>query len=639
MTMAWRPGATASRRSSLALGVVLILVCAVAIAASRAVGSATATADSSVSASDLLQDALFDASRQDGQLNEYLNLGNEDVHKAYVTTARQLTAVLARVRSRGDSLAIRDLINQQQLYTSIAATVIETLSTDGKDAALGEPLRSTQTILANIINKLRALEEAQHQTSAAQLNAARAHAATLKVGTPIALGLVLLLLFGLALVTRGYRRNVGNLAHELSAEKALLDEVISTIPHLVYWKDATGKYAGANGAFRRWHGQLTDDQLLGRTESELANGSELSAQLALIEHEVSLSGVAVTDRQVTVAGPDGNEGSLLLSVLPQPGTAGRPPGLIGVGADVSPLTELEQQLTQARRLESIGQLAAGIAHEINTPVQFVSDNTRFVSDSFAGLLPTVQLLSARAHRTGPTEPGEFIPALDRAIAGVNLDFIALEVPGALEESLEGLGRISQIVLALKDFSHPGRTSAEADLNRAIETTVQVSRNEWKYLAELTVHLDPAVGLVTCHEGEIKQVLLNMIVNAAHTIQDRRTATGFDALGAISITTRRIGDQVQILIGDDGLGMDQATKERVFDPFFTTKEIGRGTGQGLSLAHATIVQKHSGSISVESAPGVGTTFTITLPVSGSRDDDPDRPSPTYDEDAATTGARR
>ncbi len=205
---AWRPGPAASRRSSIALSLVLILICLVAVAASRAVGSETAKADSSVSASDLYQEALFDASRQDGQLNEYLSLGNKDVRAAYIATAHQLTTLLDTIQAKYDGLAIRDLVNQQQLYTSIAGNVITSLDTGDKDAALGELLRSTQTILANIITDLRTLEEAQHQSSAAQLKAARAHAVTLKVGTPIVLGLVLLLLFGLLLVTRGYRRNV-----------------------------------------------------------------------------------------------------------------------------------------------------------------------------------------------------------------------------------------------------------------------------------------------------------------------------------------------------------------------------------------------------------------------------------------------
>ena len=396
-------------------------------------------------------------------------------------------------------------------------------------------------------------------------------------------------------------RRAAALAEALSAEKSLLSGVISAIPHLVYWKDADGRFSGGNKAFYHWNEQGVSALRL------------LAAVLDPLENEVRQSRLAVVDRQVNVPRPDGTVASMLVSVLPNPGT---PDGLIGVGADITHITTLEKQLAQAHRLEAVGQLAAGIAHEINTPVQFVSDNTRFVADSFRSLLPTMRAIQALGGPGGTADPApDAVGELRAALGSVDLDFLSQEVPTALEESLEGLSRVAQIVRAMKDFSHPGQVSAPADLNRAVESTVQVCRNEWKYLATLDLDLDPDLGLVECHEGEIKQVVLNMVVNAAHAIEERRRADGTEALGEIRVTTRRVDAVVRITIGDDGLGMDQQTLQRIFDPFFTTKQVGKGTGQGLSLAHSTVVTKHGGEISVQSAPGAGTTFTITLPVTG------------------------
>jgi signal transduction histidine kinase len=190
--------------------------------------------------------------------------------------------------------------------------------------------------------------------------------------------------------------------------------------------------------------------------------------------------------------------------------------------------------------------------------------------------------------------------------------------------LEGLERVSGIVRAMKDFSHPGQGRAMVDLNKVVETTVQVSRNEWRYVAELALELGEDVGQVPCLQGELKQVLLNVVVNAAHAVAERRERSGAGELGRIVVSTRRSGAEVLISVTDDGIGMDEATRLRVFDPFFTTKPVGRGTGQGLSLAHATVVQRHGGRIEVRSAPGQGSTFTVALPLEAPSDALPQPP---------------
>ncbi|MEV6632018.1 ATP-binding protein [Actinoplanes sp. NPDC051470] len=390
------------------------------------------------------------------------------------------------------------------------------------------------------------------------------------------------------------------LAHELSIEKAVLTGVISAIPQFIYWKDANGRYIGHNAAYLTARGAAATTDLVWKTEAEIAVVDDLAPILGELEAQVRRHGAPVVDHHATVTGPGGPPRTLLISVLPQPDAG----GVIGIGADVTRIGDLERQVNQANRLEAIGQLAAGIAHEINTPIQFVSDNTRFIEQSFTELLT---LVTAVQQRFGDTD--EQIAELLREI---DADFLLAEVPTALAESLEGLERVAQIVRAMKDFSHPGQGRSDVDVNRAVESTSQVARNEWKYHAELSLELGDDVGLVPCYEGEFKQVVLNLIVNAAHAIEAAGPRDG-GGLGHIRIRTTRRADAVEIAISDDGTGMDEATQQRIFDPFFTTKVVGKGTGQGLSMAYASIVQKHGGSIKVDSSPGTGTTFTIGLPV--------------------------
>ena len=399
------------------------------------------------------------------------------------------------------------------------------------------------------------------------------------------------------------------LADELSTEKAVLTGVISSIPHLTYWKDSTGRYHGHNAAFLAMRGIAPGAALLGRTEQGLGFSDDLSGILLEIERQVLSSGQAVVDRQITIARADGATRTILMSVLPQPDATGQVGGLIGVGADVTRVSALERQLNQTNRLEAIGQLAAGIAHEINTPIQFVSDNTHFVEQSLTPLL-NLAVFAERCRSAPAGDPAALLAELPRMLDGVDVGFLIEEIPLALNQSLEGLERVAQIVRAMKDFSHPGQGRGAVDLNRAIESTAQVARNEWKYCAELDLRLSPDVALVPCFGGEFKQVILNLIVNAAHAIEARPRDGG--GLGLIRITTTRSADQVEVSVEDDGIGMDTATQQRIFDPFFTTKEVGKGTGQGLSMAYTSIVQKHGGALRVHSAPGAGTTFTIVLP---------------------------
>ncbi|HEU4628103.1 MAG TPA: PAS domain S-box protein [Gemmatimonadaceae bacterium] len=297
-------------------------------------------------------------------------------------------------------------------------------------------------------------------------------------------------------------------------------------------------------------------------------------------------------------------------------------GIVMHTRDVTEARRLEAQLRQAQKLEAIGQLAAGIAHEINTPTQYVGDNVRFLDSAFADVLALVRRYeAARDQLAGHPALATLAAELAAAEREADLAYLTSEIPSALAQSREGLERIAEIVRSVKAFSHPGgNTMTPVELNREVENTVAVSRNEWKYDAEVVLYLAPDLPAVCCLAGEVSQVLLNLIVNAAHAIADRRRAAGAEGAevkGTITIATRLVDDHAEIRIADTGTGIPAHVRERIFDPFFTTKEVGRGTGQGLAIARAVIVEKHHGSLTFETEVGVGTTFVIRLPLCGPR----------------------
>ena len=287
---------------------------------------------------------------------------------------------------------------------------------------------------------------------------------------------------------------------------------------------------------------------------------------------------------------------------------------IVTGADVTDRKTLEEQLRQAQKLEAIGQLAAGVAHEINTPTQYVGDNIRFLKDSWNGIADLLQLSrSIRELSEAKSAVKDLLERYDKAAADCDLPYLLQEVPRAIDQSLEGVERVARIVKAMKDFSHPGANEKRpTDLNQAIESTVTVARNEWKYVSTVVTDLDKNLPLVPCLVGEFNQVILNLIVNAAHAIA-AASAEGLRDKGTITIRTHRHGDWAEIAVVDTGTGISEHLRSRVFEPFFTTKPVGQGTGQGLALAHSVIVKQHQGQIWFETEVGCGTTFFIRLPL--------------------------
>lgn len=274
----------------------------------------------------------------------------------------------------------------------------------------------------------------------------------------------------------------------------------------------------------------------------------------------------------------------------------------------------EGRSSQSQKMRSIGQLASGIAHEINTPTQYVGDNIRFLKDAFEDI---ASLLRSGADLLEAVRAGAVPTAMASRLAAdyerADLPYLMAEIPGAIQHALDGVDRISRIVRAIKEFAHPGPAEkSTADLNALIETTLTVARNEWKYVAELVTDFDPDLPPIPCHPAEINQVILNMVINAAHAIEDANQPAR-RVKGVISIRTRRRGGWAEVQIADNGVGIPAQIRPHIFDPFFTTKAMGRGSGQGLAICYPVVVEKHGGTITFESEEGHGTTFTLRLPL--------------------------
>jgi signal transduction histidine kinase len=286
--------------------------------------------------------------------------------------------------------------------------------------------------------------------------------------------------------------------------------------------------------------------------------------------------------------------------------------LRGLILDITELRRLGRELAAAQKLESVGRLAAGVAHEINTPVQFVSDNVQFVRTSMTDIAAVVcayrELKKAAKSASGVAGAVQLAEDAEKA---ADLDYILQSAPQALDSSIEGLGRIATIVRSMKEFAHPDQAQKTfGDLNQAIRSTLVIAHNEYKYVAELCTQFAD-LPPIPCYLGEINQVVLNLLVNASHAISDVVKDTG--RLGKLDVRTRLDGDWVEISIGDSGTGIPEAARDKIFDPFFTTKEVGKGTGQGLAIARSVIVKKHGGTLRFETECGKGTTFIIRLPI--------------------------
>jgi PAS domain S-box-containing protein len=412
-------------------------------------------------------------------------------------------------------------------------------------------------------------------------------------------------------------QSVSCLADSLAVDPRLLLAALDASEHHVLITNRKGRIVFANLSLAERHGRVREELIGESVEQIMRTDNHGPSQLekmraAMRENRpirVVVQGVHSTGRPLWLS----------LNITPIPGADGRAEHFVGIATDITQSVEdsrikkelqarvesreqerdrLALELRMAQKLEAVGRLAAGVAHEINTPMQYVSDNVTFLSESVADLANVIDAYRADRARG------------DEVAAEVEADYLLKELPKAMQRARDGVKRVTDIVRAMREFSHPNSEArSSADINKAIETTLEVARSEYKHHAVVERDLGP-LPLVHCNIGELNQVFLNLLVNAGHAIE----SSGKDvSTGRIGITTRHEGAEVVITFEDNGCGIARDNLDKIFDPFFTTKEVGKGTGQGLAIARSIVVDRHGGALDVASVVGAGTRFTIHLPV--------------------------
>lgn len=403
-------------------------------------------------------------------------------------------------------------------------------------------------------------------------------------------------------------------------DRELLRAVLEATPDSVYFKDECSRFLRMSRAQSRKFGLADPTAAIGKTDFDFFS-TEHASQAFADEKRILQTGEPLIELEEKETWDDGRITWVTSTKLPLRDAAGKIIGTFGVSRDITARKkaeaekrELELKLQLASKLESLGRLAAGVAHEINTPTQFISDNTHFLTDAFAKFEEVIGRYRALRERAAAgADCGEALKAVEAVENEAELDYLLGEIPRCLQQSLDGLARVARIVCSLKEFAHPNSPDrTPADLNRAIETAIAVSRHEWKYVAQIKTELDPELPLVPCVVDEFNQAMLNLVINAAHAIGEALKTRGGER-GQITVRTRHEPPWATIEIEDTGTGIPENIRDRIFEPFFTTKEVGKGTGQGLALVHSIIVKHHEGAIDLTTEVGRGTTFIIRLPL--------------------------
>lgn len=434
-------------------------------------------------------------------------------------------------------------------------------------------------------------------------------------------------------------RPTGRVEHEDGEEpvsdKALLDALLEWVPASIYFKDSRSRFLRTTRYQARKFGEMMPERVHHRTDFDYFS-IEHARQAFRDEQRILHTGQPLENVEERETYAKSGVRWVSTSKFPLRNQNGEIVGTFGISRDITEQKlaeearrEMELKRSLSQKLESIGRLASGVAHELNTPAQFIMDNMQFLKKAMTGLsvfLAAYQELEyAVREGRGERERLEAAEKLVRVAGGQRLGYLVEEIPQVIAETMEGLHRVTHIIRSLREFSHtPMKPGGLADLNKAIATTVVVSRHEWKYVAELKTELDPRLPLLPVHIDEINQVMLNLIVNAAHAIEEAKRARP-ELAGLITVTTRLEDGCVLLQVGDNGTGIPEAVRPRIFEPFFTTKEVGKGSGQGLSLVHSVVVKHHGGSIDYSTREGAGTVFNIRIPLAsgeagGGRDGD-------------------
>jgi PAS domain S-box-containing protein len=402
---------------------------------------------------------------------------------------------------------------------------------------------------------------------------------------------------------------------ELRREHDYANSIVACTPALVCGVAPDGTTLFVNPAVEAATGYAAWE-LIGQNWWRMLYPGDSYAQVERLYQEFATSG-DVWDHEMELTTRDGATRVVSWSSMRWCDASGKLVEILGFGNDITARREAEKararldiQLRHAQKLEAIGQLAAGIAHEINTPTQYIGDNIHFLGESFASL---ARVLDAYERIDAPEGRLPNLEEARRVADDADVRYLAAEIPRAIQQSLEGVERVARIVRAMKEFSHPGSDQRTlVDLNHAIESTVTVATNEWKYVADLRLELDDTLPPVPAFRNELTQAILNLVVNAAHAIGERPQPEP-RGKGTITVSTRFVDGFAEVRVGDTGTGIAPAIRGRIFDPFFTTKPVGKGSGQGLSICHSVIVDRHGGTVDFETEVGVGTTFVVRLPL--------------------------
>lgn len=391
----------------------------------------------------------------------------------------------------------------------------------------------------------------------------------------------------------------------------LVSGVLEHISELVVCTDIEGVILLTNRAFEA-HAEIPATELCGSSLYEL-DMLGVDVEQAAELYRAVVSGEEWSGPLFSNGGADRVRNGLTKGV-PLRDPSGAIAGCVLISCSAHAEVVPDEQVLRSQKLEAIGQMAAGIAHEINTPTQYIGDNVLFLKEATAQLSDLIlrygDLLKVQ---TKSKETKKLVEEISDLSAQMDLEFILAELPGAIERTIEGNKRVAEVVRAMKEFAHPGvERTVPSDLNHLIENAIAITRNEWKYVAEMVLELDGELPLVPCIPGAINQVILNLIINAAHAVAEK-LENDKSRQGRITISTARVGEWAEVRLEDTGAGIPDAIRDRIFDPFFTTKGIGKGTGQGLYIAHSIIKDAHDGVLDCTTKVGEGTTFVIRLPL--------------------------